>query len=241
MQLLFIRHAQSVGNLEQRMQGHSADELSPEGEQQARHLRQHLLSEGWMPTKIYSSPLQRAAQTTSILMEIVSHTVSAQGFIQPDPAMSANIPVEYAEELQEFQNGVFQGLTWAEAAKQYPELCQALESSPEWIPIPGAESLTAGRDRARRFIHRLLQHHQNEDAIWIVTHHWILQHLLAELLGCDRTWNFAAGYTALFEFWIDLSRWHRGDQNRYNSELWQIRRFNDCSHFGTTPSSPKPR
>jgi 2,3-bisphosphoglycerate-dependent phosphoglycerate mutase len=225
MKLLFIRHAQSVGNLEGRMQGHAAYLLSPEGELQAQNLAQRLLAEAWWPTQVYCSPLARAEQTASILVNSFLKARSPEFW----PAPNAMV-IQYADELREFQNGIFQNLTWAEAQQKHPELCQILENSTDWVPIPGAESLAAGRDRARQFIQILLQH-QNADAIWIVTHHWILQHLLAELLGCDRTWKFRANYTALFEFWIDRSRWQCGDQNRFNSELWQIRRFNDCSHL----------
>ncbi|WP_390883460.1 hypothetical protein [Kovacikia minuta] len=59
-----------------------------------------------------------------------------------------------------------------------------------------------------------------------------MQHLVAELLGCDRSWRLRVGNTALFEFWVDQSRWHRQDQNRFNTDLWQIRRFNDDAAFG---------
>lgn len=244
LKLLFIRHAQSVGNQQKRMQGNGEFELSAEGRQQAEKLGQRLLAETWQPTYVYSSPLKRATQTTEILLN--------QFFAQPLPAVVSDlvdgevdtpidlltpqrstepVPVEYAEELREFQNGIFEGLTWAEARQRYPKLCHALESSADWIQIPGAESLQAARSRAQRFIQTLLDRHKNGDKIWIISHSWILQHLVAELLGCDRSWRIHARNTALFEFWIDRSRWQRQDQNRLNTDLWQIRRFNDCQHL----------
>lgn len=243
LKLLFIRHAQSTGNQQRRMQGQGDFELSAEGKAQAERLARRLVSESWHPSCIYSSPLKRAAQTAEILMaHIVAKPLPATVSDLVDdeidapievvtPSDRANAAIEYAAELQEFQNGIFQGLTWAEAKIRYPDLCNTLEASSDWIQIPGAESLKAARTRAHQFIQTLLERHSNGQQIWIVTHSWILQHLIAELLGCDRSWRIHARNTAIFEFWIDRSRWQRTDQNRFNTDLWQIRRFNDCRHL----------
>ncbi len=241
LKLLFIRHAQSTGNKEKRMQGHGNFALSELGKQQTEKLARSLLAEAWVPSHVYSSPLKRAAQTTQILLDhfqaaplpaAVSDLIdSTTTPVDPLEDTTGTIPVHYADELKEFQNGIFQGLTWAEARARYPDFCHTLEASPDWIQIPEAESLQDARDRAHQFIQRILAQHHNGDHIWIVTHSWILQHLIATLLGCDRSWRLRAGNTALFEFWIDQSRWHRSDQNRFNTDLWQIRRFNDCQHL----------
>jgi broad specificity phosphatase PhoE len=241
LKLLFIRHAESTGNREKRMQGHGDFALTESGRQQAKKLAYRLLAEGSPPSHVYSSPLQRAAQTTQILIDsflaaplpaVVSDlTGEATAPIDLPETPLEGISIQYADELQEFQNGIFQGLTWAEARARYPELCYELEASPDWIQIPEAESLQTARSRAHQFIQRLLSQHRNGDHIWIVTHSWILQHLIAELMGCDRSWRLRAENTALFEFWIDQARWHRLDQNRFNTDLWQVRRFNDCRHL----------
>lgn len=245
LKLLFIRHAQSVGNQQKRMQGNGEFELSLEGTQQAEKLARRLLAEAWRPTCIYSSPLKRAAQTTEILLapflaaplppmvsDLVDEDETVEAALEAvSPPAPRSIPVQYVEELREFQNGIFEGLTWAEAKQRYPDLCQTLENNADWIQIPGAESLLAARSRAQVFIQSLLDRHTNGEQLWIISHSWILQHLIAELLGCDRSWRIHARNTALFEFWIDRSRWRRNDQNRWNTDLWQIRRFNDCQHL----------
>lgn len=247
LKLLFIRHAQSIGNQQKRMQGHGDFELSSIGRSQADKLAQYLLAESWRPSHVYSSPLKRAAQTTEILLSYFQSAplpATVSDLIDPSTESLSEaagdgraIDLEYADELQEFQNGIFQGLTWAEARSRYPDFCRTLESSPDWIQIPEAESLQDARTRARQFITRLLDRHTDGDHLWIVTHSWILQHLIAELLGCDRSWRLRAKNTATFEFWIDRSRWHHTNQNRFNTDLWQIRRFNDCRHFGWVSGS----
>ena len=244
LKLLFIRHAQSVGNQQKRMQGNAEFELSAEGRRQAGKLAQRLLTESWVPTHVYSSPLKRTAQTAEILKShflakplpaIVGDLVDEEEDATLEPLATQEDPraikVEYSEDLREFQNGIFQGLTWAEARDRYPDLCKQLESSPDWIPIPGAETLQEARDRSQRFIQAVLNRHQNGEQIWIVTHSWIFQHLIAELMGCDRSWRIHARNTAIFEFWIDQSRWQRTDQSCFNTDLWQIRRFNDHQHL----------
>lgn len=243
LKLLFIRHAQSVGNQQKRMQGNQEFELSEEGKHQAAKLAERLVAESWRPSHIYSSPLKRAVQTTEILLshflaESLPAVVSDLVDGEIDPPMQnlqtstdQPIAIEYADELREFQNGIFEGLTWAEAKQRYPDLCHRLEQSVDWIQIPGAESLEEARQRAHRLIQTLLTRHRDGDQIWIVSHSWILQHLLAELMGCDRSWRIHAHNTALFEFWVDQSRWQRKDENRFNTDLWQIRRFNDYQHL----------
>ena len=246
LKLLFTRHAQSIGNLEKRMQGNGEFDLSPEGRLQAEKLAQRLVSESWHPTCIYSSPLKRTVQTSEILRSrftaeplpaAISDLIDDE-IATPTPLIgegSSQILIHYADELREFQNGVFEGLTWREASERYPDLCKALESSPDWIQIPGAESLEEARARSRCFIQRLLDRHHNGEQVLIVSHSWILQHLIAELLGCDRSWRLHPRNTALFEFWIDRARWERVDQNRFNTDLWQIRRFNDYHHLMQQP------
>jgi len=242
LKLLFIRHAQSTGNQQKRMQGHGDFELSSTGRMQAEKLAQYLLAESWHPSHVYSSPLKRAAQTTEILLssfQLAPLPATVSDLIDPSAESSSEeieenssaIAVQYADELKEFQNGILQGLTWSEARSRYPELCHRLEASPDWIQIPEAESLHDARTRARQFVTQLIDRHRDGDRLWIVSHSWILQHLIAELLGSDRSWRVRASNTALFEFWIDRSRWHQTSQNRFNTDLWQIRRFNDSRHL----------
>jgi 2,3-bisphosphoglycerate-dependent phosphoglycerate mutase len=215
LKLIIIRHGQSTGNVDRRMQGQGDYPLTDLGRTQAQKLAQHLRDAP--PTAIYSSPLQRTIDTAEILRQ----------------GLTAAPPIQLTPELAEYQNGIFQGLTWAEAQAQYPALCDQLEASLDWIPVPGAETLRQARDRVEWLVDYLLLTHRNGDRLWLVSHGWIMQQLIAALWGSDRSWRISIKNTAYFEFWIDQSRWHRQDDDRLNTELWQIVRFNDLSHLQT--------
>lgn len=248
MRLLLIRHAQSTSNQTGRMAGQGECDLSSQGRQQAVQLGAWLWRLLAAPSHLYSSPARRARQTAAILLsqglppENLTATLAWLNAASPNPAADvqsrsqselSSIPLtlRITPAIHELHNGIFQGLTWAEAQQHHPDLCAALEASPDWLPIPGAETLEQGRDRARQFIQRLLQDHQQSDCLWVVTHGGILQQLVAALLGCDRAWGFPVANTALFEFEIDRDRWHRENCDRWNTSLWQIHRFNDTQHL----------
>jgi broad specificity phosphatase PhoE len=218
MHVLMIRHAESLGNREYRIQGRMDYALSMQGIEQAHALGQALVTGAWKPTHIYTSSLQRTVHTAEILQDYWA-------------TREATVNITLCCDLQEVKNGIVEGLTWAEVQTQHPDLAAALMASSEWVPIQGAESLKAARDRAQQFIQTITTQHQNEDRIWIVTHGGFLQYLVAALLGSDRTWGLNIPPTAVFEFELDLGRWNTTDQNRYNAMLWKICRFNDASHL----------
>lgn len=251
LKLMFVRHAQSVGNVEKRMQGGANFPLTELGRTQAAKLAHRLVAESWHPTHLYSSPIRRAVQTAEIVLaNLISErlpasvadetgltewnlTTEAEAVRSPgSEGDRPTLPITYADDLVEHKNGIFEGLTWAEAQQQHPQLCADLEASLDWIQVPGSETLTDARTRSQRFIQRLLETHQNGDHVLIISHSWILQHLLSVMLGCDRVWRIPSTNTGLFEFWVERSRWEKSDDaTRFNTDLWQLRRFNDCQHL----------
>ncbi|MGD1944192.1 MAG: histidine phosphatase family protein [Leptolyngbyaceae cyanobacterium] len=244
LKLLFIRHGESTGNRAGRMSGHEADRLTAQGQQQCRQLAHHLHRQRWRPSHIYSSPLQRALDSVAELAAVWQWQLSAPPDSQILPVSNGDprellmeqgagdLPqLRIVHQLQEFDAGILTGLTWREAQQQYPDLCQALETSPDWVPIPHAETPLAGRSRAADFVNYLLAKHQNGDAVWLISHQWIMEHLIACLMGCDRTWQMPMANTATFEFWLDRDRWSASGVTQGISDLWQIKRFNDCQHL----------
>jgi len=214
--LVLIRHGQSQGNAEGQMEGWGGSSLTETGRQQVQWLAQALIPDG-RPHHLYSSPLPRAAET-------------AEGLLAALPP-GEPVPLTYCDNLKEYDPGILAGLTWSAAQARYPALCHRLETTPDWLPIPQAEHPHQFWQRTQGFVAHLLAHHGDGERVWVVSHQGVMQHLIAQILGCNRPWGMAMANTARFEFHINRQRWDRPGINRYNSELWRIQRFNDCAHL----------
>lgn len=214
MRLIFVRHAESLGNADGLLQGRTDYELSDTGRQQAELLYQRFRKEGFEPTHVYSSPQSRAAQTADIVSRSWDH------------------PIAHWDELMEHDMGVFSGLTWAEIAQKFPDMAAEFQLNRDWDIVKGAETSGQRRARGRRVVDKLLSGHANDDVILMFTHGGIMGHMLASLMGTDRTWGLGVRNTAVFDFSVDAQRWWRNDHATYhNTELWRVHRFNDSSHL----------
>lgn len=210
LKLVLMRHGESQGNIEARLEGQSSTPLSGHGHEQARRLADYLKCQD-SPTYLYSSPLQRAVQTATYLSDKIGCS------LQQDA------------DLQELHQGIFQGLTWAEASQRYPQVCAALTSSLDYQPVPGAETPMAAYQRAIGWYQTLWQRHGVGDVVWIVSHGGFLQHLMRVILGCDRTWQIPIRHTALFEIWLLAPQLTQ--DNQHNPEYWKIIKFNETPHL----------
>ena len=216
MRLLFVRHAESTGNAENRYQGHADFPLSDAGRRQARMLADRFQDEGLQPTHVYTSPLSRTSETAAIL--------------------AARWPVEIVEmdDLKENDVGALSGLTVDEVAVRYPELDMERAWETGLADIEGVELPDARRARAQRVVDRAIGGHDDSDTVLMVTHGGILQHILAALLGTNRTWGTSVHNTGLFEFTIDKGRWALDGEARPmpdHQDHHRINRFNDASHL----------
>ncbi|MEM6254739.1 MAG: histidine phosphatase family protein [Cyanobacteria bacterium P01_D01_bin.156] len=216
LKFLLIRHAESFGNIDRRLEGQMSTGLSPQGQIQAQQLGRYLQNQP-APTHLYSSPLRRAVETARVLAESVN-----------------NVSLQLEPLIQELHQGIFQGLTWSEASERYPELCAQLVATLDYQPVPEAETLAAAHRRAVTWYRHLWQHHQPGDMLWLVSHGGFMQQLIRVILGCDRTWQIPIGNTAIFEFWLAHPLTQPCQQD--NPELWKIVKFNDISHL-TIPAS----
>ena len=210
MRIIFVRHAESVANAERRIQGHADYELSDEGRTQAELLHDRFVEEGFMPTHVYSSPLARCAQTARIAAREEPEMWS--DLIEHDMGKLSKMSIEMAKER-------YPGLVWSRPSE----------------PKIGIEQPSARRQRSTKVLQRLLSEHGNGDAVLAVSHGGILQSILAEVLGTERTWGVQVQNTAIFDFTIDLNRWPLKGPEAYadclDTALWRINRFNDATHL----------
>jgi broad specificity phosphatase PhoE len=159
-----IRHGETQANRDGVFRGRGEVPLSPAGLKQAGELRDYFSA---LPMqRVFSSPLQRAAQTAAICF--------------PGRA------VELQELVNNLDLGAWSGRRKKEIAAEEPELWRRWLEDPERMSFPGGESLAAMKARTRRF-NRLLAE-AGEERIAVVTHRSVLKALLAEALGLGGRW-----------------------------------------------------
>ena len=100
--ITFLRHGESVGNAEDRFQGHADFPLTEKGRAQAQALADRWRAENVPFDKCIASPLLRARQTAEII------------------SAALNVPLEFDPDWMEFNNGVIAGLNHEEAEQVAP-------------------------------------------------------------------------------------------------------------------------
>lgn len=156
---VFVRHGESVGNVESRWQGQSDYVLTEKGRAQARALAQRWKSEGVKFNLIISSPLVRAKETAEII------------------ATALNAKVELDPILMERHIGEMEGLTAEEVRKKpHPPFVTPYD------PIGGeGEGDWALFLRAGQALHALVR--RPPGSYLIVSHGGILNQLMNAIIG----------------------------------------------------------
>lgn len=101
--ITFLRHGESVGNAEDRFQGHADFPLTEKGCAQAQALADRWQAEGVAFDQCIASPLLRARQTAEII------------------GAALQIPLEFDPDWMEINNGLIAGLTPEQAEQVAPE------------------------------------------------------------------------------------------------------------------------
>jgi len=149
--LLLIRHAESVGNAERRLQGQGDFPLSERGVEQAAQLAGRLAGSE-RPNALYCSPLLRTRQTAAAV------------------STATGLPVCLLPEVCEYDFGEVSGLMWTEIAERYPDLIAAVRSrTAEYPRYPGEEGREEFRARVCNALWRLPGEH-GEGPVAVVTH-----------------------------------------------------------------------
>lgn len=162
----FVRHGESVSNIDARIQGHTESPLSDAG-------REHAAAAGkWFADKsidvVFTSPLSRSRETADIIVG----ATSANG--------SVTLP-----DLIEIDTGAFTGMSLTEAAEQDPKVYGEFQVH-SWEAVPRAESVKALSRRARNVWSRLINEaNSGRQNLLCVTHGGMLQWLIKVTLGRD--------------------------------------------------------
>lgn len=160
--LCVVRHGETDWNAGRRVQGQIDVPLSTVGHAQARATANALCDEGF--AALYSSDLTRARQTA----EATAHL--------------AHLPLQLVPELRERHYGIFQGLTYEEAAARYPtEYARHHARDPRFVP-PGGESLLDLAARLNGIFDAIVRRHPGE-AVAVFTHGGVLDILHRQASG----------------------------------------------------------
>jgi broad specificity phosphatase PhoE len=146
MRIYFARHGESQANILREMSARGLKHpLTHAGRQQASNLAHRL--RGQSITRIYSSPVLRAIETTVIV------------------ATALGIEYEVADALREYDVGILEGRADEAAWKVWKEVFDAWTVHRRWEGrIEGGETFQAVQNRFVPFINNLVQKYAHTDA-----------------------------------------------------------------------------
>ena len=165
MRLLLVRHGETPGNVERRLQG-ADDPLTERGRWQARELAEHLSGRGDV-VALYTSPFARAFETAR----------AVGGALRMEPTVR--------EALAEVNVGRASGYRFEEWAEQFPEEAEKFRAQGMDYAWPDGESGHDVSARAAAGLDSILaEHRAAQEAVILVSHGgtlaWIISHLLGE-------------------------------------------------------------
>lgn len=166
-QLLLVRHGTTDANVRVPyiLQGSSIDlPLNENGRRQAAQVAGFLADH---PIKhVYSSPLQRAAETAGAIAE------------------RHGLTVNQIAEITECHVGVWEGKDWGTIAREAPEAYRLFHEDPATHPYLGGETYSDVLRRAWPAFERLLHQHVGETVV-VVAHNIVNRALCAHLMGLE--------------------------------------------------------
>jgi len=163
-----LRHGESEGNAEARMQGRRDYPLTALGREQAAQAGRFIFSQGRPFAAVYVSPLLRALQTASAVAE--------QG-VGPAP--------EVDEDLPEIGAGKLEGMSEPEIEVAHPEFMHRPLTETGDFARYGGESYDDVQARVRRVLARIeARHRANEERVLLVGHGGF-NYQLAKTLLCE--------------------------------------------------------
>jgi broad specificity phosphatase PhoE/ribonuclease HI len=197
---LLLRHGQTPLSAERRFAGRGDIPLTETGRRQAAAAAARLAARGGIDV-IVSSPLRRARRTAEAAAE------------------ATGAPVTVDDDLVETDFGKWEGLSFAEAGAQDPDVLRAWLADPDAAP-PGGESFAAAGRRVLGALDRVLAAYP-ERTVLIVSHVTPIKTMLCRAL--------LAPPAALFRIHLDVASLCEVDWFADGPAL--VRSVNDTAHL----------
>ncbi|MFZ0390488.1 MAG: histidine phosphatase family protein [Calditrichia bacterium] len=166
LEIVFIRHGESVGNKENRFRGRHDFPLNDNGLRQAHALAKALESSHF--SAFYSSPLSRASKTAQILA-------------------AGKQEIIFEEAFNNISLGPWENRSKKEIQEQHPDLWKIWTTEPEKLDFAGMETLAQVQQRSFAGLQRLVEKH-DQGSIAVVTHRAVLKPLFAAMLQMRAPW-----------------------------------------------------
>ena len=164
MELILVRHGESEGNVEDRLQGQLEYPLTEKGVHQAKVTARRLLDHP--VTAIYSSSVGRALATAEIIGKALS------------------IPVLIESALKEYDFGSLSGLTWSEVRKRDSiEVASSDSGQIEYPSYPGEEGRQVFRERVCNGLWAIANKHLSDERVIAITHAGPITVFAQDVLG----------------------------------------------------------
>jgi probable phosphoglycerate mutase len=172
--VLAVRHGETAWNVDTRLQGQIDISLNATGQQQARRLAEALAGEGI--EAIVTSDLVRARDTAQAVAD------------------RTGLPLAFDPGLRERHFGIFQGHTYAEVERRWPEQSARWRRREPAFGAEGGETLQGFYERCVGAATRLAAAHAGRTLL-LVTHGGVLDCLYRAAsriaLDAPRTWELA--------------------------------------------------
>jgi len=168
MEIMLLRHGESEGNAQGRMQGRRDYPLSALGREQAAHAATFIRASGLTLSAVYCSPLKRAFETASIV---------AEAGVRPHPVIDDDLP--------EIGAGLLEGLNEAEIRLAHPEfMARPLRETGDFEAY-GGESNADVQLRLTRLLARLEARHRAAEERVLLVGHGGFHYQLVKALLCE--------------------------------------------------------
>lgn len=162
--LLLIRHGESQGNAEGRIQGWNDCALTERGHRQAARIADRLAQEQRC-SALYSSTLRRALDTAA------------------PAAARLGLPIRLDARLREYDFGPLAGILRIELARHYPAIAEAWDCNQVGPPLPGEEGWPAFDARVSAALEQIVADTPEQSAVALFMHGGSINSALCRLLG----------------------------------------------------------
>lgn len=193
--MILIRHGETFANRQKRYIGITESRITPYGKYQARCLQKRI-SMGAID-EIFTSSSGRAVDFAKIIF--------------------AKKQIQELSELREMNFGIFEGLTFSQAARKYPQIYDKWLKNPQRFGVPRAESFVDFRARIYKVFKKIISNNAGK-TVAVITHGGPIRLILSRFL---KTKNLLAIMPALASVSII----------RFKDAEAKILKINDTSHY----------